>query len=562
LESSIINPVRSFTTGGDMTPEAMICPIYKLPFFEQWSFLYFTKTFNSTKNQLYIFPPPLVIITSEQYNRRKLLHPIPSVPEEFINQIRITLGNPVDLHFESLVAGKVTLAYIESVVNQTDLQTNLLGPLSLLSGTKARYAWEDLLPLISQSDGLKRQYIEDVIYDLMSGRIAVLILGNGVVYSFGAQKTLKRQPSDPLTERTVRGPRVSLVETLEDNLLVIRRGIKDPALRLQEIIIGRRTRTNVVMAYLEDVASPKMVKEVEWRLRKIDIDGIVDIGYLEQLISDNRFSIFPLTQSTERPDKVMAGILEGRVAILADGSSNAIIVPTTVNELYQSPEDYYFAFWFGSFLRFFRILGNNIAVALPGLYIALVGVNPELLPIKFTLAVGGSRIGVAIPLLIELLIMEITLEIFREASLRLPTTVSQTLGVTAGIILGIAAVGAGLVSNATLVVVIITAIASYTGPNYNIGLSWRILKFVLIFAAAILGLFGLTFAGLMILAHAVIQNSFGTAYLSPWSPLRPRELIDTVIRRPLWFPRRPVTYHPTDKIRNRKQGGQDDDEPR
>lgn len=488
------------------------------------------------------------------------MRPIPSSPEEFIQQIRTTLGNPVDLHFESLVAGKVTLAYIESVVNQTDLQTNLKGPLNLLSGIKAKYTWEELLPLISQSAGLKRLYIEDVIYDLMSGRTAVQIFGNAVAYSFDTQKALKRQPSDPITERTVRGPRVSLVETLEDNLLMIRRGIKDQALRICEIIIGRRTQTKVVMIYLEDVASSKMVQEVDWRLNKIDIDGIVDISYIEQLISDNRWSLFPLIQNTERPDKVLAAILEGRVAILADGSPNAIIVPTTVNELYQSPEDYYFAFWFGSFLRVFRIIGNTIAVALPGLYIALVGVNPELLPIKFTLAVAGSRMGVAIPLLIELLIMEVTLEIFREASLRLPTTVSQTLGVTAGIILGIAAVGAGLVSNTTLVVVIVTAIASYTGPNYHIGLSSRILKFVLIFAAAFLGLFGWTFAGMMILTHAAIQNSFGTSYLSPWAPIRPLELIDAVLRRPLWLGRRPVTYHPTDKVRNRELGGQDDDE--
>jgi hypothetical protein len=470
------------------------------------------------------------------------------------------LGNPVDLHFESLITGKVTLAYIESLANQTDLQTNLKGPLSLLSGTKARYTWEELLPLISQSDGLKRLYIEDVIYDLMSGRTVVQISGNEVAHSFGTQKTMKRQPSDPLTERTVRGPRISLVETLEDNLLLIRRGIKDQALRIGEIIIGRRTRTKVVKIYLEDVANPKLVKEVDQRLRKIDLDGIVDIGYLEQLISDNRWSLFPLTQNTERPDKVLAAILEGRVAILADGSPNAIVVPTTVNELYQSPEDYYFTFWFGSFLRIFRIIGNTAAVALPGLYIALVGVNPELLPIKLALVVSGSRMGVAMPLLIELLIMEITLEIFREASLRLPTTVSQTLGVTAGIILGIAAVGAGLVSNTTLVVVIVTAIASYTGPNYHIGLSTRILKFVLIFAAAFLGLFGWTFVAMMMIAHAAIQNSFGTSYLSPWSPLRPLELVDAVFRRPLWRGRRPVTYHPTDKVRNQDHGGGPDDD--
>ncbi|HEX3044376.1 MAG TPA: spore germination protein [Bacillota bacterium] len=486
---------------------------------------------------------------------------IPSSSIEFTKLIRNTLGDPSDLRFESQAMGKAIITYISPMVNQTDLQTNLVAPLKQLDLMNTQYTWEEVLMHLTQVGGVKRENINDIISDLMWGKAVVHLNGNSLAYSFNTQRSIRRQPSDPLTERTVRGPRISLLEMLEDNLLIIRQAIKDQALRFREIKVGRRTQTKVVMAYLENVANPKLVQEVKWRITKIDIDGMIDSGYLEQLISDNRWSIFPLTQATERPDKLVAGILEGRVVILVDGSSNAIVVPVTANELYQSPEDYYFGFWFGSFLRFFRILGNNIAVTLPGLYIALVGVNPELLPIKFTLTVSGSRAGVAIPLLIELLILEVTVEIFREASLRLPTTVSQTLGVTAGIILGIAAVGAGLVSNATLVVVIVTAIASYSGPNYNIGLSWRILKFVLIFAAAFLGLFGLTFTGLMILAHAAIQNSFGTAFLSPWSPLRPKELIDTILRRPLWFPHRPVTYHPVDKVRNQDfGGGQDDDE--
>lgn len=486
---------------------------------------------------------------------------IPPSSMEFIQRIRYALGDPSDIQFESLVADKATLAYLTPLVNQTDLQTNLVSPLKQLYLSNAKHTWEEVLSILSQVGGTKRENVNDAADDLISGKAVIHLAGNSLVYSFDTARAIRRPPSDPLTERTVRGPRVSLVEMIDDNLLMIRRGIKDRTLRLTEITIGRRTRTKVVMAYLENVADPKLVQEVKQRIAKIDIDGIVDSGYVEQLISDNRLSIFPLTQATERLDKLLAGILEGRVAILVDGSSHAIIVPVTVNDLYQSPEDYYFAFWFGSFLRFFRIVGNNVAVALPGLYVALVGVNPELLPIKFTLAVAGSRIGVAIPLVIELLIMEITVEIFREASLRLPTTVSQTLGVTAGLILGIAAVGAGLVSNATLVVVIVTAIASYTGPNYDIGLSWRILKYVLIFAAAFLGLFGLTFTGLMILAHAAIQNSFGTAYLSPWAPLRPRELNDTVIRRPLWLGRRAATYHPIDQVRSQDSGGgRDDDE--
>lgn len=218
------------------------------------------------------------------------MHAIPLSPFEFTKQIKTTLGNPADLHFTSLAGGKVIIAYIDSIINQTDLQDNLIGPLSLLSGTKARYTWEEVLPLISQSDGLKRLYIEDVIYDLMSGRTAVQISGDAMVHTFGTRKAIKRQPGDPITERIVRGPRLSLVETLEDNLLMIRRGIKDQALRIREIIIGRRTQTQVMLLYLEEVVNPMIVKEVERRLAMIDIDGIIDIGYIEQLISDNRWS--------------------------------------------------------------------------------------------------------------------------------------------------------------------------------------------------------------------------------------------------------------------------------
>lgn len=235
-----------------------------------------------------------------------------------------------------------------------------------------------------------------------------------------------------------------------------------------------------------------------------------------------------------------------------------MIVPTTINDLYQSPEDYYFGIWFGSFLRAFRILGNNLAAALPGLYVALVGVNNSLLPTQFTLSVAGSRIGVATPLVIEILLIEVILEIFREASLRLPSPISQTLGVTVGIVLGTAAVQAGIVSSATLVVVIVTAIASFAGPNFAIGFSWRILKYALIIIAAMFGLFGLTMAGLVILAHAAMQSSFGVPFLSPWAPVRFNALIDTVTRRPLWLPKRLQIYQSVEKQRFRNRRKQND----
>ena len=484
--------------------------------------------------------------------------PIPKSVKALISLIQEVLGNPVDLEYESFGEQRITVIFLRTFTDKTELQTYLLTPLSKIAADPnfgVHPGWEKILNGIPKGILFRRDNPEEIIADLLNGFTLVHLSGSGVVYSFDTHKEIKRQPSEPLVERTIRGPKVSLLETIDENILMVRRTIRNDHLRVEGMHVGERTQTKVAVLYLDDVAEPGIVAETRRRLGEIKIDGIVDSGYVEQLITDNRFSIFPLTQSTERPDKVVASILEGRVAVLVDGSSNAILVPVTVNELYQSPEDYYFGFWFGTFLRFFRIIGNNVAVALPGLYIALIGVNPELLPIKFALTVAGSRMGVAIPVLIELLAMEVVLEIFREGSLRLPTTVSQTLGVTAGIVLGTAAVAAGLVSNATLVVVIITAIASYSGPSYEIGLSWRILRYLLILAAAFLGIYGLLIAGIMTLTHAALQNSFGISYLAPWAPVEIAELVDTVVRRPLWMSRRLRIYHPLDRSRYGKQRG-------
>lgn len=485
---------------------------------------------------------------------------IPPEEQDFIFSIQNLMGTPFDLGFESLSDGNITIAYLSSVINADQLQDNILGPLAALIpelSHRHNRSWALILPVIRERGKKVRNNLDDVVDDLMTGRTILHLRGSAEVYSFETSKLAKRQPADANVERTVRGARITFVEDFDDNISMIRSWVQDSSFRVEGMRIGRRSRTRVAIMYLEEVADRGLVEEVRRRLQRVDIDSVLDSGYLEQLITDNRWSVFPLTQATERPDKAAAAIFEGRVAINVSGSQNVIIVPVTINDLYQSPEDYYWGFWFGCFLRFFRVLGNNIAVALPGLYIALLGVNAEILPVQFALTISGSRMGVALPLVMELLLMEITLEIFREASLRLPQTLSQTLGVTTGIVLGFAAVGAGIVSNATLVVTVITAIASYSGPDYGIGLTWRILKYILIFAAAMFGLVGLVAVGIMILSFAAMQNSFGVGYLSPWTPIRGIELIDTILRRPLWMPRRSGTYHPKDKTRYKKKGEPD-----
>lgn len=487
---------------------------------------------------------------------------IQSSTKDFILYIRKELHDVADLHFESAAAGEVTIVYLSSIVSQLEIEDHFLEPLRQLRDAHQTHRieakWESLSAAIHAKGRFEQEDAEAVIADLLRGKTAVHLAGSNTVYTYDTRQEVKRQIKEPMFERTLRGPQLSFNESLADNLALIRQEIKSKELIIEKLTLGTITQTEVAVCYLDNLASSALIQEVRQRLNSFEIDGILDSGYLEQLITDNPWSLLPLTQSTERPDKLTAGLLNGKAAIFVDNSPQAILVPTTVNDLYQSPEDYYFGFWFGSFLRFFRILGNNIAVALPGLYVALLGVNPELLPIRFALTVSGSRMGVAVPLIIELLAMEVLMEIFREASLRLPMPVGQILGIASGIVLATASVAAGIVSNATLVILVITAIASFSGPDYSIGLSWRILKFILVLAAAFLGLFGLTIAGLMILTHAAIQNSFGTPYLAPWSPIDFKGLIDTVIRRPIWWSKRMKLYQPSKLTRFHWKGGRKD----
>lgn len=393
---------------------------------------------------------------------------------------------------------------------------------------------------------------------LLEGNLVVV---NGEMLAVETQGWLKREPQEPETERVIRGPREGFTETLADNIGLVRRWIRDPSLQVEELRVGRRTKTRVVLVYLADVAPPRMVSEVRRRLEALDLDGILESGYIQQLITDRRASIFPLIQATERSDRIAAGILEGRVAILVDKSTTSLLVPVTINELYQTPEDYYLSFWVGSFLRLIRLLGNNLAVALPGLYIAVTDFHPELLPTQLALAIAGTRTRVPVPLLAELFIMEIAVEVFREAGLRLPGSVGQTLGMVAGSVLGLTAVQAGFVSPATLVVVAVTAIASFTGPNYEVGVTWRLLKFMLAIAAALFGLHGLTIAGILVLVHAADLKSFGVSYLAPWAPLQWEELGDAPVRKPFWARwHRPETYRPRNKLRTGGTKREDDED--
>ncbi len=461
--------------------------------------------------------------------------------QDTLINIRDYLGTPADLKEVTSNNGETAILYYEGLVHEDKIRL-------LLNDSPATF--QEVADLKTAVDSLPQGHA-----------LIIRQAKKPSFYTISLPGWQLRPIEEPISEPMIRGPREGFTETISVNTAMIRRWIHDPKFRVDEMTVGVRTKTAVRVLYISDIAAPKMVNEVKRRISAIQIDGVIESGYLEQLITDNRLTIFPIIQSTERTDKVAAAVLEGRVAIMVDKSPYALIVPTTVNELYQSPEDYYFSFYLGSFLRFFRILGNNLAVAFSGLYVALASSNPELLPTSFAFSIAESRRGIPYPIFIEVLLLEIMLEVFREAGLRLPKNISLTLGTAVGLALALAAIQTNLVSGATLVVVTIGGIASFSAPSFSVGIPWRVFKFLMIFGAAFLGIVGLTLVGILILAHAATLTSFGTSYLAPWAPLQPKELRDAVFRQPLWMRfTRPKTYRPTDQQRMANTENEDENE--
>ncbi len=447
---------------------------------------------------------------------------------------------------------ELKLLYIKGLVKGADLTEFVLSPLERYfqthTGLPQNSDWLKLIPSASETKVFTAP--EEATSAILAGWSILMAESFDFALGFFIPDWSVRQLTEPDSERMVRGPREGFTEDLQGNIVLVRRWIKDPQLRVTGMTIGLRTKTPVVTMYLEDLASRQLVTEVRRRLEAIEIDGVLESGYLEELITDRRLTIFPLIQSTERPDKVSAALLEGRVAILVDKSPFALIAPVTVNELYQTPEDYYLGYWLGTLLRGIRLLGNNLAVTLPGLYVALIGVNQELLPTRLLLTVAGLRAGIPFPIVIEVLLTSFAVEIFNETGLRLPGPLGGSIGVVVGVVLGFTAVQAGFISSPTLVIAVSSTIALYSGPNFSVSIAWRILKYFLIIGAALFGIYGLVIFGVLILAHAATLQSFGTSYLAPWAPLQLDALSDGPVRKPLWLrKKRPVTYRPEDLSR-------------
>jgi Bacillus/Clostridium GerA spore germination protein len=339
-----------------------------------------------------------------------------------------------------------------------------------------------------------------------------------------------RQFNESENEFSVTGPKMGFVENLDINISLLRKKLKSPLLVTEEIVIGTTSKTRVMIVYLNGIANEEHINTVRKRLSNIDFDIVFDVSTLDQIISDNSNTPFPLYLTTERIDRISYTLANGQVAIFSDGSPYAISGPSTILDFFISPEDYYYNWIIGSLFRLIRILGIFFSIFTSSIYVALVTYHYEMIPVDLLGPLIESRANVPFPPLIEVIFLEITIELLREAGARLPSKIGQTLGIVGGIVIGQAAVAASLTSNILLIIVALSALASFTTPTITMSNSIRLLRFPFIIMSALFGGLGIILGIIILMIHLFNLKSFGTPYMVPLFPFRINNFNDSFLR--------------------------------
>lgn len=391
----------------------------------------------------------------------------------------------------------------------------------------------------------------DSLYSfLLNGNTLILVDGCNKFIAVNTYHPEGREVDEPTSQTVIRGSKEAFVEKIDINISLIRKRIKSKSLVVENLTLGDVTNTTIMLMYIEHLAKKDIIHEIKRRLKQIKIDGVLDSGYIEELIKDDPFSIFPTFLNSEKPDAVSGALLEGRVAIFVDGTPYVLTAPCLFNEFFQVSEDYFHNFIIASMVRLIRYLAFFLTLLVPAFYIALTTFHQEMIPTPLLISIAAQREGVPFPAFVEAAIMLITFEILQEAGIRMPRAVGPAISIAGALVIGQAAVEAGIISAVMVIVVSITAISSFAITNYSMANGVRVLRFLFMILASIYGLYGI-FMGLIILTlHLSKLKSIGIPYLTPMAPMIKGQNKDTILRAPLWTLKfRPVMTQETNELR-------------
>ncbi|MBC8060943.1 MAG: spore germination protein, partial [Clostridiaceae bacterium] len=449
----------------------------------------------------------------------------------FINDITIVYR---DLLFGKAVGTKCMLIYIGGMANSQIINENIIKPILLsdISYINHREIMNVLMrKVLLTGDNKKSDLVDDIIDGIIYGNAMLFIDGFAEVIYINTIGWETRSISEPQAETIVRGPREGFTESMNLNLSLLRRRLVNPNLKLRFMKIGKQTKTQVCVCYIEGIAKEPILEELMKRLSNIEIDGILDSGYIEEMIKDAPYSPFRTIINTERPDVVAGKLLEGRFGVICDGSPVVLTLPSIFVEVFQSNEDYYDNFLYSSFVRALRWLCFFLGTSVPAIYVAIVTFHQELIPTELLISIYTARKGVPFPTIVEAMGMIIIFEILKEAGLRMPKHVGQAVSIVGALVLGDAAVNAKLVSAPIVIITAITGIASIMLPQVLGIVEIRIIFLIL---ASFLGLYGYIFGVMGLVLHMMSLRSFGIPYMINVPSFSTQDIKDTVIRAPWW----------------------------
>ncbi|MBH0160540.1 spore germination protein [Fictibacillus sp. 26RED30] len=467
---------------------------------------------------------------------------IPLDSVEFLKIIQQKLHYSAD--FKTLKISNLTIIYIDTQVNIKELNQNIIGHLKNVQV----YTEKNVITEIAVSEIQKSYSMKNGMLSILKGSVGIHIDQTSTLLLINIPTDNNRSLSKPENESQVVGPQIGFNESLATNISLIRRYITTTDLHNERFVIGARTNTEVSLLYIDGLASQAMVTRFKEKIKSIDVDGLLDSAVLNQLISDNALSIFPQMLLTERPDRICDGLLNGKLAILVEGSTMAILCPLSFIEFFESREDYNVRWPIASFIRLLRIIAMLLSVFFTALYVAALSFHYEVIPQALLVPLGESRSRVPFPPLFEAVLLEFIIELLREAGARLPTKVGQTMGIVGGIVIGTAAVQAGFTSNILIIIVALSALASFTTPSYTMGSLIRIIRFPLLFLAGFWGFYGIMFGFCIILIHLLRLTTLESPYLAPFYPPRFADWLDSIVRLPIKFTfRRPQLARPQNR---------------
>jgi spore germination protein KA len=419
----------------------------------------------------------------------------------------------------------LTLYYISSIVDLNQIEDNIIIPIKQAGTT------QKLENIVTANQLNKLSSIQEAIKGLNDGSV-ILLSNNGDVFKSPAAKFAHRSVPKAENEPVIRGPKEAFVESLSINQSLVRKRIRDENLISETMQVGERSKNDVTIMYIKNLANEEIVKEVKKRIKAIKVDNVQNINLLDQYIEDRKYSLIPINLYTERPDRATAYLEEGHIILLMDHSSACLVLPMTFWAMLHTSEDHFMRFWYGNFARLVRMVAFFIAVFTPSIYIALTNFHNEMIPPDLLLAIAATREKVPFPVIFEIMIMEIAFELLREAGLRIPNPIGPTIGIVGALILGQAAVDANIVSPIMVIVIAITGLSSFAISDVSLNYMLRMSRFLFTFAAALFGILGMVAVFLFALSYMASVKSYGVPYFAPISPYY-QSSKDTFFRRVL-----------------------------